>query len=176
MVTNLGNVDHSFFARSKLNESAKFLDAYDSSIKDLSCLEICCDGLDHLLGFIHSVLVNTAQDVARILEAVDRPNCKACIDFGAMEVAGDTIDGYFEVLGDKIVHTHFVDVGGGTTHLAWGDGERDMRADLEALMRHGYTGYVSAETCDGRYYQDPSKATTQVIEMYRRVTAEMEAE
>lgn len=51
-----------------------------------------------------------------------------------------------------------------------------MRADLEALMRHGYTGYVSAETCDGRYYQDPSKATTQVIEMYRRVTAEMEAE
>ena len=57
-----------------------------------------------------------------------------------------------------------------------GDGERDMRADLEALMRHGYTGYVSAETCDGRYYQDPSKATTQVIEMYRRVTAEMEAE
>lgn len=123
-----------------------------------------------------SVLVNTAQDVARILEAVDRPNLKACIDFGAMEVAGDTIDGYFEVLGDKIVHTHFVDVGGGTTHLAWGDGERDMRADLEALMRHGYTGYVSAETCDGRYYQDPSKATTQVIEMYRRVTAEMEAE
>ncbi|MFR7671145.1 MAG: sugar phosphate isomerase/epimerase family protein, partial [Collinsella sp.] len=65
-----------------------------------------------------SVLVNTAQDVARILEAVDRPNLKACIDFGAMEVAGDTIDGYFEVLGDKIVHTHFVDVGGGTTHLA----------------------------------------------------------
>ena len=114
-----------------------------------------------------SVLVNTAQDVARILEAVDRPNCKACIDFGAMEVAGDTIDG----------HVHFVDVAAdGTTHLAWGDGERDMRADLEALMRHGYTGYVSAETCDGRYYQDPSKATTQVIEMYRRVTAEMEAE
>jgi len=28
----------------------------------------------------------------------------------------------------------------------------------------------------GRVYQDPSKATTQVIEMYRRVTAEMEAE
>lgn len=123
-----------------------------------------------------SVLVNTAQDVARILADVDRSNLKACIDFGAMEVAGDTIDSYFEALGDKIVHTHFVDVGGGTTHLAWGDGERDMRADLEALMRHGYTGYASAETCDGRYYQDPSKATTQVIEMYRRVTAEMEAE
>ena len=158
--------------------------AEDAWARSVAMLRSVCDYADtrgirvalEALQPSESVLVNTAQDVARILEAVDRPNLKACIDFGAMEVAGDTIDGYFEVLGDKIVHTHFVDVGGGTTHLAWGDGERDMRADLEALMRHGYTGYVSAETCDGRYYQDPSKATTQVIEMYRRVTAEMEAE
>ena len=158
--------------------------AEDAWSRSVAMLRSVCDYADtrgirvalEALQPSESVLVNTAQDVARILEAVDRPNLKACIDFGAMEVAGDTIDGYFEVLGDKIVHTHFVDVGGGTTHLAWGDGERDMRADLEALMRHGYTGYVSAETCDGRYYQDPSKATTQVIEMYRRVTAEMEAE
>lgn len=162
-----------------LDESAE-----DAWARSVAMLRSVCDYADtrgirvalEALQPSESVLVNTAQDVARILEAVDRPNCKACIDFGAMEVAGDTIDGYFEVLGDKIVHTHFVDVGGGTTHLAWGDGERDMRADLEALMRHGYTGYVSAETCDGRYYQDPSKATTQVIEMYRRVTAGMEAE
>ena len=158
--------------------------AEDAWARSVAMLRSVCDYADtrgirvalEALQPSESVLVNTAQDVARILEAVDRPNLKACIDFGAMEVAGDTIDGYFEVLGDKIVHTHFVDVGGGTTHLAWGDGERDMRADLEALMSHGYTGYVSAETCDGRYYQDPSKATTQVIEMYRRVTAEMEAE
>ncbi len=106
----------------------------------------------------------------------DRPNLKACIDFGAMEVAGDTIDGCFEVLGDKIVHTHFVDVGGGTTHLAWGDGERDMRAEPRGTHSPRLYGLCLAETCDGRYYQDPSKATTQVIEMYRRVTAEMEAE
>ena len=139
--------------------------AEDAWARSVAMLRSVCDYAD-------------TRGIRVALEAlqVDRPNCKACIDFGAMEVAGDTIDGYFEVLGDKIVHTHFVDVGGGTTHLAWGDGERDMRADLEALMRHGYTGYVSAETCDGRYYQDPSKATTQVIEMYRRVTAEMEAE
>ena len=158
--------------------------AEDAWARSVAMLRSVCDYADtrgirvalEALQPSESVLVNTAQDVVRILEAVDRPNLKACIDFGAMEVAGDTIDGYFEVLGEKIVHTHFVDVGGGTTHLAWGDGERDMRADLEALMRHGYTGYVSAETCDGRYYQDPSKATTQVIEMYRRVTAEMEAE
>ena len=104
--------------------------AEDAWARSVAMLRSVCDYADtrgirvalEALQPSESVLVNTAQDVARILEAVDRPNLKACIDFGAMEVAGDTIDGYFEVLGNKIVHTHFVDVGGGTTHLAWGDG------------------------------------------------------
>lgn len=38
-------------------------------------------------------------------------------------MAGDTIDDYFDLLGDDVAHVHFVDVAAdGTTHLAWGDG------------------------------------------------------
>ena len=150
--------------------------AEDAWSRSVAMLRSVCDYADtrgirvalEALQPSESVLVNTAQDVARILEAVDRPNCKACIDFGAMEVAGDTIDGYFEVLGDKIVHTHFVDVGGGTTHLAWGDGDRDMRADLDRLVARGYRGVVSAETYDWRYFANPAAADAQVMAEYRR--------
>lgn len=56
----------------------------------------------------------------------------------------------------------------GTTHLAWGDGDRDMRADLDRLVARGYRGVVSAETYDGRYFADPAAADAQVMAEYRR--------
>ena len=94
---------------------------------------------------------------------------KACLDLGAMAVAGDTIDDYFDLLGDDVAHVHFVDVAAdGTTHLAWGDGDRDMRADLDRLVARGYRGVVSAETYDGRYFADPAAADAQVMAEYRR--------
>ena len=75
-----------------------------------------------------------------------------------MAVAGDTIDDYFDLLGDDVAHVHFVDVAAdGTTHLAWGDGNRDMRADLDRLVARGYRGVVSAETYDWRYFANPAE-------------------
>lgn len=118
---------------------------------------------------IESLIVNTAEDTRRMLEAVDHPALKACLDMGAMAAAGDTIDGYFDVLGDNVAHVHFVDIAAdGTTHLAWGDGDRDMRADLDGLVAHGYKGVVSAETYDERYFANPAAADAQVMAEYRR--------
>ncbi len=121
------------------------------------------------LQTVESLIVNTAEDTKRMLEAVDHPALKACLDMGAMAVAGDTIDGYFDVLGDDVAHVHFVDVAAdGTTHLAWGDGGRDMRADLDRLVARGYKGVVSAETYDEQYFANPAAADAQVMAEYRR--------
>lgn len=85
---------------------------------------------------VESMIVNSAADTKRMIEAVDHPALKACLDMGAMAVAGDTIDDYFDLLGDDVAHVHFVDVAADdTTHLAWGDGNRDMRADLDSSWR-----------------------------------------
>lgn len=118
---------------------------------------------------VESLIVNTAEDTRRMLDAVDHPALKACLNMGAMAVAGDTIDGHFDVLGDDIAHVHFVDVtADGTTHLAWGDGDRDMRADLDRLVARGYKGVVSAETYDEQYFANPTAADAQVMAEYRR--------
>ena len=118
---------------------------------------------------VESMIVNSAADTKRMIEAVDHPALKACLDLGAMAVAGDTIDDYFDLLGDDVAHVHFVDVAAdGTTHLAWGDGDRDMRADLDRLVARGYRGVVSAETYDWRYFADPAAADAQVMAEYRR--------
>ena len=115
-----------------------------------------CDVVLEALQPVESIIVNSAADTKRMIEAVDHPALKACLDMGAMAVAGDTIDDYFDLLGDDVAHVHFVDVAAdGTTHLAWGDGDRDMRADLDRLVARGYRGVVSAETYDGRYFADP---------------------
>ena len=109
------------------------------------------------------------RGVRLVLEAVDHPALKACLDLGAMAVAGDTIDDYFDLLGDDVAHVHFVDVAAdGTTHLAWGDGDRNMRADLDRLVARGYRGVVSAETYDWRYFANPAAADAQVMAEYRR--------
>ena len=118
---------------------------------------------------VESMVVNSAADTKRMIEAVDHPALKACLDLGAMAVAGDTIDDYFDLLGDDVAHVHFVDVAAdGTTHLAWGDGDRDMRADLDRLVARGYRGVVSAETYDWRYFANPAAADAQVMAEYRR--------
>ena len=118
---------------------------------------------------VESMIVNSAADTKRMIEAVDHPALKACLDLGAMAVAGDTIDDYFDLLGDDVAHVHFVDVAAdGTTHLAWGDGDRNMRADLDRLVARGYRGVVSAETYDWRYFADPAAADAQVMAEYRR--------
>ena len=118
---------------------------------------------------VESMIANSAADTKRMIDAVDHPALKACLDMGAMAVAGDTIDGYFDALGDDVAHVHFVDVAAdGTTHLAWGDGHRDMRADLDRLVARGYRGVVSAETYDWRYFADPAAADAQVMAEYRR--------
>lgn len=120
---------------------------------------------------VESMIVNSAADTKRMIDAVGHPALKACLDMGAMAVAGDTIDDYFDLLGDDVAHVHFVDVAAdGTTHLAWGDGDRDMRADLDRLVARGYRGVVSAETYDWRYFADPAAADAQVMAEYRRAT------
>lgn len=116
-----------------------------------------------------SVLVNTASDLARLIDEVDRPALVACLDMGAMERVGETIDDYFACLGERVAHCHFTDYGE-VSHLAWGDGHRSMKDDLQALASHGYAGVCSVETYDERYLANPAQADTRTIAIYQSVT------
>lgn len=64
-------------------------------------------------------------------------------------------------------HLHFSDIGA-ESHLAWGDGARDMAADLAALERGGYTGPISFEIVNSRYHTDPATALVQSARQYEK--------
>ena len=55
-----------------------------------------------------------------------------------------TIDQWFDILGDDIIHMHFID-GNPYGHLIWGDGTHNLEEFLKAINRHGYKGYLGQE-------------------------------
>ncbi|RGE21955.1 sugar phosphate isomerase/epimerase [Leucobacter sp. wl10] len=107
---------------------------------------------------VESNLVNSAADAARALADVAAPNLGVALDTVAMAVAGDTVDGCFAALGDRVRHVHLVD-GAPAGHLAWGDGELPLAEILRALDRNGYEGWMTVELFgDGGYALDPRPA------------------
>ena len=112
-----------------------------------------------------SNLATTLTDVKRMLKEVEHPNLKAMIDLTAMGVAGETIDQWFEELGEDIIHMHFID-GNPYGHLVWGDGTHNLQECLETLKRHGYRGYLGQEITEFDYFGDPAKADRRNMEAY----------
>lgn len=110
---------------------------------------------------VESNLVNTATDAARAVAEVSGgagSGLGVALDTVAMAVAGDDVDAYFELLGDRVRHVHLID-GSPAGHLAWGDGELPLGRILADLDRHGYDGWMTVELFgDGSYARDPKPA------------------
>ncbi len=127
-------------------------------------IKVCMEALQK----IESNLVNNSAQLKSYIEEVDEENLYGCIDFGAMAGAGEDITDYYRNLPKRIGHIHFVD-GRPTGHLAWGDGDRDMKRDLELLETYGYEGYLSLENANSRYYMDPRAADKKTMKTYEEI-------
>ena len=118
-----------------------------------------------------SLIANSAEQLKTLIDEVNSPALKVCVDFGAMERAGDTIQSYFDIFKNDIIHTHFVDTdfenGKKITHLAWGDGKRNMKDDILCLYKNGYRGVLSVESINDRYFRRPEDTDKQTIQVYR---------
>lgn len=104
---------------------------------------------------VESNLINTSADLARALEDIGAANLAVALDTVAMAVAGETVDDYFSLLGDRVGHVHLID-GTPDGHLAWGDGELPLVEILQGLNRHEYRGWITVELFgDGSYAFNP---------------------
>jgi sugar phosphate isomerase/epimerase len=88
----------------------------------------------------HGDAAGNPEDLARLVEAVDRPNLGACLDFGNF-APGQAPEGV-QVLAPYAVHAHAkcwaFDSAGNETRL-------DYAATLAALRRAGFRGAISIE-------------------------------
>lgn len=113
-----------------------------------------------------SQLVVTLEDAKRMFDEVNHPNLKILIDTTAMSVSGETIDDWFAVFGKEIIHMHFID-SNPYGHLAWGLGNRDLKAYLEAINRHGYKGCLGQELTEFDYFHDPLSIDKKTMEAFK---------
>ena len=92
-----------------------------------------------------SVIINTLPQLQKLLAAVDHPFVKATLDVCAVRCAGETLEQWFQALGEKIVHIHFTD-GRPGGRLGWGQGLHPLDTYLETLEKYGYKGCLGLNT------------------------------
>lgn len=109
-----------------------------------------------------SNLVYNLPTLKMMLEELNHESIGGMIDTIPMALAGESPAMYLEALGQKLVHVHFID-GAPMGHLAWGDGVLNMEQYLGEFSSFGYTGYLSLEITDGRYFMDPSASVAQSV-------------
>lgn len=115
-----------------------------------------------------STIANMSLDLKEIIKEVGNNHLKVCLDLGAMAGANETIEDYFRVFHEDIIHCHFVD-GNPTGHLAWGDGSRDMEEDLKVFDIFNYSGFLSLEFANDRYFQEPFAADKKTMTIYKNI-------
>lgn len=104
-----------------------------------------------------SNVINTSAASARMIREVGSPFVKSMMDIGVMNFMGETVDAYFDNLGENLAHIHFTD--GPGAHVALGDGTFPMEAYAEQILKQEYRGRWSFEINDKRYQDDPNAAT-----------------
>lgn len=110
-----------------------------------------------------SNLVNDLASLKKMMDELNHSQIGGMIDTCPMNLAGESPKDYLDVLGERLIHVHFID-GAPRGHLAWGDGILDMEQYLQELSDGGYQGYLSLEITDGRYYLDPEASVRKSIE------------
>jgi len=118
-----------------------------------------------------SNLVNTWQDMDRLLNEVNSDSLQCCVDVVAMAVVNDNLETFFEHLGSKIKHIHFAD-GNPSGHYVWGDGTLPMMDYIHTLEQHNYTGYLTLEINDSIYWDDPHTSIERTAQYLRKFLPE----
>ena len=121
-----------------------------------------------VLRLDESNLVYNLETLEQMLRELSHESIGGMIDTIPMALAGESPADYLRVLGDRLIHVHFID-GAPRGHLAWGDGILDMERYLQELSDGGYSGFLSLEITDGRYYMDPGASLRQSCEALFRV-------
>lgn len=112
-------------------------------------------------------IIDTPYKMVELIELVGLPNVKVNFDISHFNVMGYSIEESVSVMAPHAVHTHVKDeTGRAPNHqfLIPGEGVFDYVTYLQAMQRHGYTGYISAEVSimvQRRPNYDPLQAATQ---------------
>lgn len=116
-------------------------------------------------------IVNSLQSAKKMFDMVNHPNLKMMVDSIATGAAGESLDDWFDVFGENLIHMHFLD-GDPYLHNVWGDGNTPLEKQLQTLNERGFTGYLVQEIADEKYFSDPYLADIKNMRVLERFIEE----
>lgn len=141
-------------------------------ISNMEDLTAYADQIGHKIVFealtpYESNVVTTANDLVELFRHVSSPNLVGMCDVVPPYVQGEPIMTYFNKLGDKMQHIHFVDSDGSSdTHYVPGEGNLPLRELLAELNACDYSGYLTIELVTA-YLNEPSLYAKRAIDRVR---------
>lgn len=108
-----------------------------------------------------SNVINTSEQSAKMIREVNSPWLKSMMDIGVMNFMHETVEQYFDNLGENLAYIHFTD--GPGAHVALGDGSFPMAEYARQIEERGFRGIRSFEINDKRYLKDPDAAMVKNI-------------
>lgn len=120
---------------------------WDLAVKNLRivCEMAASKGLDialEPLNRFESDLVNTAEDVVRLINDIDHPSAKILLDGFHMNIEEPSLEAAIKLAGDKLIHVQVADNYRGTP----GTGQTNWNAYRTALEEINYQGAISIES------------------------------
>jgi fructoselysine 3-epimerase len=148
-------------------------EAWKRTRDSLERLSTVAADLDLTLAFepltrVESNLVFNSKSLKRMLDEVNSPNLKGMIDTIPMALANEDFTDYFRLLGDDLVHIHFID-GKPEGHLVWGDGVLPLEKYIHQLNEIGYKGFLTLEYTSYQYVQNPDEAMERSLKILSSV-------
>lgn len=151
-------------------------DAWKRSVDSLWTMAEYAEKRGVLLAFeilqkVESNLVYSFDTTKRIMDEINHPYFKLCVDTVPMRVDKKSLSDFFDEFGDRICHIHLTD-GTPTGHVPLGCGDIDVKEQLQQLDQYNYQGYVTLEIGDGGWFHDPEKATEIAMNSVKRYLME----
>jgi sugar phosphate isomerase/epimerase len=113
------------------------------------------------------LVVDSSEDMIKLLQAVDSPRLRVNFDIGHAQVTDDDPAASICRLGSAIVHVHLEDIQNRVhRHLMFGEGEMDFAAIRRALADIGYQGPYVADLFG---QPDPPAAAESALAMMRQL-------
>lgn len=122
-----------------------------------------------------SRLINNKNQMFKYLKDLNCENVFVAIDTGALGAANETIQEWFEMFGEKIIHTHYVD-GTPTGHMPIGYGNRNINEDIEVFDYYKYKGVLSFEFANKMAFKEPNKYDLQAKRKIEEAIAKLKGE
>jgi fructoselysine 3-epimerase len=115
-----------------------------------------------------SNLLTSCADMARMITEVGSERLQCCVDVVAMAVVGDSLQSFFDCLGNRVQHIHLGD-GNPSGHYVLGDGSLPICDYLATLEKDDYGGYVTLEINDSIYWTDPHDSIARSAQYLRNI-------